>query len=126
MSRELRVGTVQETVGDGSEDGSGGWTCLPIPRLIMGSMNVNVWGKVARRPWLVANRATLPQKWPPPPDSCKRTERLNQRSFLFFMARLLGHAALDHGLHEGERPAVQQRGRLLRVPDPVSGVGFSN
>ena len=30
-----------------------------------------------RRPWLVANRATLPQKWPPTPrnvaDSCELT-----------------------------------------------------
>jgi hypothetical protein len=26
-----------------------------------------VWAGKWRRPWLVANRANLPQKWPPPP-----------------------------------------------------------
>jgi len=34
-------------------------------------------GERCRRPWLVANWATLPQKWPPPPrnvaDSCELT-----------------------------------------------------
>ena len=35
-------------------------------------------GESCKRPWLVANRATVPQKWPPPPrnvaDSCELTE----------------------------------------------------
>ena len=38
---------------------------------------------VPRRHWVVPNRATLPQKWPPPPSnvagSCQWTQRLNQR-----------------------------------------------
>ena len=29
-----------------------------------------VCGKRSRRPWLVANQVTLPQKWPPPPPEC--------------------------------------------------------
>ena len=48
-------------------------------------------GESCLRPWLVANRGTVPQKWPPPPrnvaEECELTFNTKPRqSILFFLA----------------------------------------
>ena len=59
-------------------------------RPLVDGLGFSVLGASCRRPWLVANRATLSQKWQRPPwnvaDSCSWPQRLNQRSFLYLMA----------------------------------------
>jgi len=46
-------------------------------------------GESCSRPWLVANPATLPQKWPPPPDSCKRTATTKPTELSIVYARAI-------------------------------------
>ena len=73
-----------------------------------------------RRPWFVANRATLPQKWPPPPrnvaDSCELTEMTKPRQPSGFCGlRSPGRDLGDPVVH----PPVGEQDRVVGAEDVV-------
>ena len=59
----------------------------------------------------LADRATLPQKWPPPPGMwpirVNWPKRLNQSSRLFFVAERFTAEAVRQGIQEGKRRGVE-------------------
>ena len=75
-----------------------------LSRAVVGSEDGS--GESCFRPWLVANRATLPQKWPPPPwnvaGSREWTQRLNQRSRLSLMAERFTVRAARQEVQRGQ------------------------
>ena len=58
-----------------------------------------------RRPWLVANRVSHPQKWPPPPqnvdDSCELTEKTKPTQPSIFQKRACTSKKARIGLTSG-------------------------
>ena len=67
--------------------------------LISPSAWVGIRTRTSRKSWLVANRATLPPKWPPPPknvaDSCERTETTKRTQPCMFCGRAVQRRTHD-------------------------------